>query len=481
MSGRFEDPVITEASEPERISLWGELASIALLAAEVTWVTPWFRSAIESFSSVSAARVFGTLGLVMLVSYVSLRIADVLRLVDRARTVLAAVAFVGSSIIAARILLDLGEQSLPSAMVNLNLSVMALLAAILWLWWRGMNLAREVVDPDFAWSRVRFGLVMLVLYLLGVRPLLRDPGGIGLLVLFLFAGLLAMALSRISFLTFYQSGRGSPFGQGWLGAVVLAVGVVVVLAAVTGALLSGQVSFLLDFLREALGVVAAVIIGILSIPWLILGWLITPFVPQFASTMDELLSEMAERQQYSALENQMPEQMYPPPEAPAWLPYLLPMLFWTLVLVLAIVLLRRVGLRFSRPVTERVVSESLLDGESLLDVLGRRMRERAVEAWSTLGRSRHTRAPEQVAERVRQIYRELMDLTDELGRGRAATQTPLEYLPVLTAVFPEHAEEVAFITSAYVKVRYGELPESQEEVQRLEAAWQKVLEEGRRI
>jgi hypothetical protein len=71
-----------------------------------------------------------------------------------------------------------------------------------------------------------------------------------------------------------------------------------------------------------------------------------------------------------------------------------------------------------------------------------------------------------------------MQLSEVLGRPRPAALTPLEFLPVLGDLFPGLEGDLALITSAYVWVRYGELPETQAEMDEVEAAWKRVQAEG---
>jgi hypothetical protein len=82
------------------------------------------------------------------------------------------------------------------------------------------------------------------------------------------------------------------------------------------------------------------------------------------------------------------------------------------------------------------------------------------------------------AARIRRIYAELMILTQDMGKPRPAAQTPLEYLPALAALFPTAQDDLAAITQAYLQVRYGELPETRQEVEVVEKAWARVRAQG---
>jgi len=82
------------------------------------------------------------------------------------------------------------------------------------------------------------------------------------------------------------------------------------------------------------------------------------------------------------------------------------------------------------------------------------------------------------AARIRRIYAMLLDMSARLDRPRPAARTPLEFLPELEDIFPSLAEELQTITEAYLLVRYGELPESPEDLDKVESAWKLVSSTG---
>ena len=59
--------------------------------------------------------------------------------------------------------------------------------------------------------------------------------------------------------------------------------------------------------------------------------------------------------------------------------------------------------------------------------------------------------------------------------------TPLEFVPQMEHLFPDCNSELVNITNAYLKVRYGELPETQHEVQAVLIAWNKVKKTGNQV
>ena len=117
-----------------------------------------------------------------------------------------------------------------------------------------------------------------------------------------------------------------------------------------------------------------------------------------------------------------------------------------------------------------------MDQGGLLGILRQSVKNQLDKLSQTL-RGRSRLRPGQrllAAAKIRRIYSRLMDLTTKLGTPRPPAYTPLEFLPVLESLFVEGVDEVREITDAYLRVRYGELPESNQEVQMVESAWQRV-------
>jgi hypothetical protein len=81
--------------------------------------------------------------------------------------------------------------------------------------------------------------------------------------------------------------------------------------------------------------------------------------------------------------------------------------------------------------------------------------------------------------RIRQIYAQLMSMCAALGMPRREAQTPLEYLPTMQSSFPEGQADLAVITRAYLLVRYGELPENEQDLLDIENAWHRISDLGR--
>jgi hypothetical protein len=85
------------------------------------------------------------------------------------------------------------------------------------------------------------------------------------------------------------------------------------------------------------------------------------------------------------------------------------------------------------------------------------------------------------AARIRIVYAQLLRLAARLGEPRQPAMTPIEYLSNLDNIFPASTDELECITDAYLRVRYGELPETREQIEQIEAAWNYVKRQGRAV
>ena len=83
------------------------------------------------------------------------------------------------------------------------------------------------------------------------------------------------------------------------------------------------------------------------------------------------------------------------------------------------------------------------------------------------------------AARIRWAYAQLLGLCARLGKPRHASATPLEYLPLIQPLFSGEESTLETITQAYLKVRYGELPETYEEVQAVLLGWDRLQVQGK--
>ncbi len=75
---------------------------------------------------------------------------------------------------------------------------------------------------------------------------------------------------------------------------------------------------------------------------------------------------------------------------------------------------------------------------------------------------------------IQRIYEQMAQTAKKLGFPRAEMQTPYEYLPTLHQLWPQHTADTQRITHAYIRARYGELPDTIEAFQRIKQAWKQI-------
>lgn len=81
------------------------------------------------------------------------------------------------------------------------------------------------------------------------------------------------------------------------------------------------------------------------------------------------------------------------------------------------------------------------------------------------------------AENIRRIYAALLAHAAVLGLARREAETPFEFLPRLTARFPDLSADLRAITDAYVAVHYAQRPATSAQVREMRGVWQKVKQQ----
>ena len=75
---------------------------------------------------------------------------------------------------------------------------------------------------------------------------------------------------------------------------------------------------------------------------------------------------------------------------------------------------------------------------------------------------------------IRRIYARMVAEASRPGYPRPGSDTPFEYLPTLVKSWPGMKPQLEAITVAYVRVHYGEFPETAEELQSIRTAWDQI-------
>ena len=72
-----------------------------------------------------------------------------------------------------------------------------------------------------------------------------------------------------------------------------------------------------------------------------------------------------------------------------------------------------------------------------------------------------------------------MGLCEQMGKPRPRSLTPNEFLDRMYKLFPENGIDLEIITAAYIKVRYGELPETSKDVTEVFESWDRINHYGK--
>jgi hypothetical protein len=315
-------------------------------------------------------------------------------------------------------------------------------------WWRGLSLVGRPVEIGQVGFRLRIGILLLVVFVAGIAGSQLIWSVTPFILLYYFAALLAVVLTRVEQLEMGYSGISFPLGPQWLAFVAFAAGLVAFLTGIISGAISGQgiinvigVFSPLWLGLWFLGITVAMTVAYLLSPLLIaLAWLMDLLISIFQPIVEQVGLEELQLQNPPTLEGLEAEEIttIDPPffELPQ---QLLPALETESISPLA---------NLERP--------SLAGrGRNLLNQLG------LFKRWRT-------------AATVRQIYRQMSRMAAEAGFARAESETPYEYLPILFEAWPDHKFEIQVITDAYTRVHYGEIPETAEELDQLRSAWSKI-------
>ena len=478
---------IVKPAAGSRPARWLSLVTaLALILVEVAWFVPLYLGLAEVASSSTLSEATIVFFVVLLVAYGVQFGLNALHLLQGVQRALLVVVFFISLVLASQFLLPPGGDSLLAQLVNLRPAAVLILLATFWLWWRGANLARDAIDNYTVWRHFLQGLLMLAIGNIYLHIALNSSTGFGPILLFLFASLMAMAMARVSSISkFYGQGQKGLVRRWFtftLGMLVLVLGV----SAAFTSLVTGQFSVLLDqiglviqWMTVPVVFIATLFAYILFYIGFFISFILTPLMPRPQG--GQLLPTQAPD---NLLGTQIPNQPAPSIfDSPAFAT-LETVLFWLLVMILVALLFGVIGRRYSRRRrTDYDEPQAMLEDRDLLALMRQRLGERARQVADIFNPARFSRGQRiQASARIRQIYADFLDLCQELGHPRPQPETPFEFQASIQGqLFQATWSELTLITQAYVKVRYGELPEDRREMDAIESAWKRLSEEGQRL
>jgi len=354
--------------------------------------------------------------------------------------------------------------------------------SLIYLWARGIHLARRSLSLRSVGFSFRSGVVILIVAAVFLH-FLTDLDASGLVIAYFSFSLVAVALARIEEVSQMPNSTRSGFSGFWIGSTLATVGLLVLLGMGLALFFyGGGLQQVIDWLWPVVVAVVMILVGIgvlfLAIIEALLAFLpvdLSSLVEGFRQVL-ESLSEALSILTFPLLEDSNLDTRPPILDAAhVVLAIGIPLAIVGLVLLLTWYRQWRAGRTgrdesrestFSTGALARGLRAALEDGLARLGELAGLVDRFGVGSRFLAALS------------VRRIYANVVRLATEAGYPRARSQTPYEYLGVLRRALPGRQEEVLAITEAYVAAHYGQVPDTRDELDHLRACWQRIRAEG---
>ncbi|MEJ2209181.1 MAG: DUF4129 domain-containing protein [Anaerolineae bacterium] len=354
--------------------------------------------------------------------------------------------------------------------------------SLVYLWARGIHLARRSLSLQSVSFSFRAGVVILILGAVFLHFLSEMDAG-GFAVAYFFFALLAVALARIEEVSQVPNSSRTVFSGFWIGSTLASVGLLVLLGLGVALFFSGGgLQRVIDWAWPAVIVAEMILVAIgvllLAIVEAVLG-LFSVDISTLGLGFRQALARLGEALTLPTIA--------PPPGAN---PDTRPPILGVAQVVLAVgIPLAIVGLVllltwYRQWRTRRGGKDEARESTFSAGALARGLQAALEDGLARLGELAGMVDRFGVGSRflaalsVRRIYANVVRLATDAGYPRARSQTPYEYLHVLNRALPERQEEVSAITEAYVAAHYGQVPDSREELAHLRACWQRIRAGG---
>jgi hypothetical protein len=352
--------------------------------------------------------------------------------------------------------------------------------------WRGISLAQAFIEPVTVRRYFIHGVALFVAYIF-INTIVTGESPGFLIYLFFLAALIAMGTARISVISNLRGGYTIPFDRRWFIGILLATVLVGGLASIVSWLVSERFNVFEHIGGIALGILALIVVSVVSPAIFLAQYVVQGTTFTSGGLANALRGFVVSLENLRAIAIDYAKNIFGVLESTgllSWIPNLKPIVLWGLLLMAGIAILAGLSqILFKDFRKGRDKNTSPISTMDLLGLIREAIKNRLQkfeEDLSTAARFRPGRRYLGAA-KIRRIYSELMDLTDRLGSPRPPAVTPLEYLPALGEVFQGLENELATITQAYLKVRYGEFPENRQEIADVETAWEQVYGQGQKM
>lgn len=474
-----------------QIRYWRELAILALMVMEISWIVPWYRSLTPATYVVPMWTVFFVLFGFLITAHLAARLMNFLDLRLNIRRGVTIALLLICVFVGLRLLLYQSDSLSFGELFNRPFEAFSdvrglipdeflVILVVLLVYWRGIALGSKYVDPMSVRGNFYLGLAMYVAFIF-VNTLITGETPGAMLYLFFVAALIALGSARIYSITQLRGGTKNPFDLRWFLGIFITTLVIVGLAGFIAWLLSDRTSILGGISGIAMGIFGVLMLVLIS-PAIFFIERLANAIPNASGAVENMINVLEDlRNTFSGIANNLLKGL-DIPSLQNWMQLLKPILLWGFVFgVLFAILFAITRWMYQERKGVQDERESIVESGDLIGLFRRAIRRRLDELGQSLRGQANLRSGQRwlAAAKIRRIYAQLMDLSAKLGETRPPAYTPLEFLPNLERLLPEGVEEVGIITEAYLRIRYGELPETNQEVSQVEGAWERVKTLGK--
>ena len=339
----------------------------------------------------------------------------------------------------------------------LSLSVLFIeFGGVLIVWWRGMALGVTPLGPDAARLRLQMGLLLFILFTLATA-FNASANLLGFIIPFLVGALFAMPLSHIERVEQSERGRIVKMDGRWWRSLFVGVGTPLFISVILAMLVSGDV--LAEGMRLVVFVLLIPILAIAFVAGYVLSWILSLLFNKMQRPQEALQSMNDVLGQFKQPDPNAPPVLYIPPEVRFVIGVIV--LLGIIAVIIWFTSRARREEAINRAKTDDL--QDLQDEEipSPAAFVGEVLKSLSLRRWLA-------------AVTIRRIYARMSHEAGKRGFERLPAQTPFDYLPSLYSAFPDAQAELGVITNAYVAAHYGEVPDTDEALAKIRAAWDHV-------
>ncbi len=463
-----------------------EAAHLLAGAMEALWIAPWFAIVLPQARQIP---VYGLLAFVvanLLIALLLVRLLDSRGMYENLRQTLfllllgLAVLLAAGTVLAPLVGPDtapvIDENVVEPVQVLTLPPILPILALLGLVWWRGLRLGIVMPTP----IRIAFGMRLGILFYLAAAIVPEAQGAVmASLSPFFFCGLLGTSLARAISLR-ETGGQAVTFGPRWMFFMILAAAVTTLIGFAISAGLSGLDPDAIAGVFQPIFAAVLLVFTVLMTPlFLVIEAIAEAILNAFGG---QLMGNFMQTTPFSNVIEGTPQQQT---GALQDLFNRLQQFFdlfggvggcLTIVVLLIVVAIIVLTLgRRQRAALPQDEEREDLEGDALGGLRG--LFQRGLDAMNAMlhavgqfGLGRDLFA----ALTIRRAYAQMARLAAKQGYPRPVSQTPYEYQATLLQAFPAVQAEIDAITDAYVRVHYGEVPESADALKRVTDALERI-------